>query len=141
MEAAEAVLAEVRALASGRPQGDHASPSLDGRRMRTVATASDGEVNADTLFSFAQEGTTVWARYSGGRVRLGYLVGNLVAARLLFRYAQVDRHGDVHGGRSACDVTVLPDGRVRLLEQFQWESREGSGTNIIEEIAVFGTES
>jgi len=26
------------------------------------------------------------------------------------------------------------DGRIRLLEHFQWESREGSGTNTFEEV-------
>ncbi|MGH7525855.1 MAG: DUF6196 family protein [Gemmatimonadales bacterium] len=128
VEAAAAVLSEVAALRGS-------STTLDGRRMRAVATASVGEVNADTLFAFAQEGSTVWARYAGGAVQLGYLVGTLRPGRLTFRYAQVDGLGEVHGGRSVCDVTVLADGRVRLLEHFHWESREGSGTNVLEEVA------
>lgn len=109
--------------------------SLDGPRMRAVATAGAGEVDRSTLFSFAQRGNTVWAHYTGGAVELGYLVGSVTSGRLVFRYSQVDRRGEVHGGRSVCDVSLLPDGRVRLLEHFHWESREGSGTNVLEEVA------
>jgi hypothetical protein len=107
--------------------------SLDGVRMRAVVTAHAGEVGAETVFTFRQDGTTVWARYAGGAVRLGFLVGTLAANRLAFRYAQVDQAGEVHGGRSTCDVCLLSDGRIRLLEHFQWESRDGSGTNVLEE--------
>jgi hypothetical protein len=28
----------------------------------------------------------------------------------------------------------LPEGRLRLIEQFQWLTRPGSGTNVFEEI-------
>jgi hypothetical protein len=86
--------------------------SLDGLRMRTVATAVAGEVDGNTLFLFGQRGNTVWARYAGGAVELGYLVGSVTSGRL----------------------TLLPDGRVRMLEHFHWESREGSGTNVLEEV-------
>jgi hypothetical protein len=51
--------------------------SLDGIQMRVVSTARGGEVNAETLFSFVQDGSVICARYAGGRVRLGYLVGTI----------------------------------------------------------------
>ena len=82
--------------------------------MRAVQTAGAGEVDGDTLFSFAQSGSTVSAHYAGGAVELDY--------------------GEVHGGRSVCEVTRHTDGRLRLLEHFHWESREGSGTNALEEV-------
>lgn len=138
-EAAHAVLPEVLALTAGAPQGSPARPgepgSLHGLRMRVVATAAAGDVDTDTVFAFSQERNTVWAHYAGGAVEVGYLAGTVAAGQLVFRYAQVDRRGDVHGGHSRCDVSMLPDGRVRLLEHFQWESREGSGTNVLEEVA------
>jgi hypothetical protein len=139
VEAADAVLSEVLSVSAGTSPPRHHSAgepaSLDGVRMRAVRTAGAGEVDADTLFTFTQEGSTVWAHYAGGAVQVGYLVGRLASGRLSFRYSQVDRRGAVHGGRSVCDIEVLPDGRVRLLEHFQWESREGSGTNVLEEQA------
>ena len=102
--------------------------------MRAVRTADSGQVDADTLFVFSQRGGTVSARYSGGAVELGFLAGTMAGEHLVFRYCQVDRKGEVHGGHSACDVTRPPDGRIRLLEHFHWESRQGDGTNLLEQV-------
>jgi hypothetical protein len=109
-------------------------PSFEGVRMRAVETAGTGQVDGDTLFIFSQHGNTVSARYAGGTVELGYLVGSLATGVLVFRYCQIDRQGAVHGGRSVCDVTRLSDGRIRLREHFHWESREGQGTNVLEQV-------
>ena len=108
--------------------------SLDGIRMRVVSTAERGEVNTETLFEFTQEGSTVSARYAGGEVRLGYLVGTLSGEGLRFRYAQVDNAGRLDGGCSTREIGWTAEGRVQLAEHFTWDSREGSGTNIYEEI-------
>lgn len=110
--------------------------SLDGIRMHVVSTAEEGEVNAETLFEFAQGGSVVSARYAGGKVRLGYLVGTMSADGLCFRYAQVDNAGRLDGGYSTCEIGRTAEGRIQLAEHFKWDSREGSGTNIYEEIAV-----
>jgi hypothetical protein len=133
---ANIVLGEIRALIADSqsvPPQQRCVESLDGRQMRVVATADGSEVSADTLFAFAQFGNTVSARYAGGNVRLGHLVGTLAAGELNFRYAQVDHAGRVDGGRSVCEVSLLPDGRVQLREHFHWETRDGSGTNILQE--------
>jgi hypothetical protein len=128
--AAPAVMGEILALRSGPAE----KPTLDGISMRAVATGAGGQVDRNTLFSFSQEGGTVWAHYAGGAVEVGYLAGRLTDGRLVFRYCQVDRQGEVHGGRSVCDLEVLPDGRLRLVEHFQWESRSENGTNVLEQV-------
>jgi hypothetical protein len=107
--------------------------SLDGIRMHVVSTAEGGEVNAETLFEFTQDGSLVSARYAGGRVRLGYLVGTMSEEGLRFRYAQVDHSGRLDGGYSTCEIGRTAEGRIRLAEHFKWDSREGSGTNLYEE--------
>jgi hypothetical protein len=33
-----------------------------------------------------------------------------------------------------CELLRLPDGRIRLTEHFSWDSREGSGSNVLEQI-------
>jgi len=108
--------------------------SLNGKQMRVVSTAEVGVVNAETLFTFTQEGSVVSAHYSGGKVRLGHLVGIISSGILHFRYAQLDTEGRLDGGYSTCEISRTSDGRIRLLEHFQWESREGSGTNVFEEV-------
>ena len=102
--------------------------------MRVISTAADGVVDADTLFTFIQEGAVVSANYSGGKVSLGYLVGIVSDGVLHFQYAQLDTEDRLDGGSSRCEISKTKDGRTRLIEYFQWSSREGSGMNILEEI-------
>lgn len=108
--------------------------SLDGVRMHVVATAEAGVVNADTYFTFTQRGSVVSAQYAGGRIELGFLVGVISGGSLQFRYAQLDTAGKLDGGSSVCELTRTLDGKVRLIEHFQWESREGGGVNVFEEV-------
>jgi hypothetical protein len=108
--------------------------SLDGVRMHVISTAEGGEVNSETLFEFSQNGSLVSAKYSGGSVKLGYLVGWMASGQLRFRYAQVGSDGQIDGGLSTCDIKQTSEGRLQLIEHFEWVSREGSGINIFEEV-------
>ena len=85
------------------------------------------------MFEFTQNGQVVAARYAGGGIRRGYLVGRRDGAAIEFRYAQVDDAGHVDGGRSTAELTLLDDGRYQLTEYFQWDTRPGRGTNVFEE--------
>ena len=108
--------------------------NLDGKVMYVSATASQGVVGAETRLRFHQKGSRVLARYSGGAVSRGCLVGRLNGAKLVFRYAQVEASGDIHGGTSVCEVVRRTDGRTRIVEHFTWATRSGSGTNVFDEI-------
>jgi len=108
--------------------------SLDGLRMNAVDTDGSGISNEDTLFEFHQEGDNIWATYAGGSVARGYLVGTLRGANLEFRYCQMEADGALDGGHSNCVVKRNRDGLVQIVEFFEWTSRPGSGTNIIQEL-------
>lgn len=102
--------------------------------MNAVSTAENGVVNARTEFLFRQVERHVSAEYAGGGVVRGHLVGILDGARLTFRYAQLEQGDVLNSGRSSCEVERTPDGRLRILEHFEWESRPGGGTNVFEEL-------
>ena len=107
---------------------------LDGCTMYVSSTAATGVVGAQTRLHLKQRGDRVWARYSGGDVTHGWLVGRMVGDELHFRYAQTE-HGAVHAGASVCDIEQLPNGRRRVIEHFTWTTRPGSGTNVFDEAA------
>jgi hypothetical protein len=54
--------------------------------------------------------------------------------RLEWRYAQVGGSGALDGGHALCELELLADGRMRLIEHFSWESRSGTGTNVLEQV-------
>jgi hypothetical protein len=109
-------------------------PSLEGRIFRDVTEHHLGEVDSDTLFAYHQDDDgVVWARYAGGAVRLGYLVGTRSGDQLDFRYAHVTTRGETASGHCRTSIEVLDDGRIRLHESWEWDSRTGGGTSIVEE--------
>lgn len=109
--------------------------SLDARRFRAIAHVAGGEVGSDTVFEYHQESDLVWARYTGGSVRLGYLVGTRDGDAIEFRYSQVNVDGETSNGHCRSTLHLLADGRLQLRETWEWESRPGSGTSVVEEIS------
>ena len=118
----------------GRPTG----PTVDyaGRRFRSMENSETGEAGPETVFSYEQDGDVVSATYGGGDVRFGTLVatadgeGNLDA-----RYQHVNTSGELMTGECRTTPEVLPDGRLRLHEEWRWTSGDGSsGRSVVEEI-------
>src|SRR5947209_18303369 len=52
--------------------------NFDGRTMFVSSTATTGVVGEDTRLYFKQRGQRVVARYAGGRVKRGWLVGTCI---------------------------------------------------------------
>jgi hypothetical protein len=108
--------------------------NLDGAVMYVSSTDDRGVVDANTRLYFTQKGSRVFARYGGGPVTRGCLVGNLTGSELVFRYTQLEDSGQIHGGRSICEVQRTVQTGLRVIEHFAWSTRSGSGTNIFNEI-------
>ena len=111
---------------------------LDGVTMFVTSTANTGVVSGETRLHFTQRGGRVSARYAGGRVARGWLVGWLADQTLRFRYVQREDGAEIHAGQSVCNLEQLPDGRLRMIEHFVWRTRNGSGINVFEELPRAG---
>jgi hypothetical protein len=110
--------------------------SVDGRVFVSVANDAGGDVGEETYFRFEQDGDLVHARYEGGSVRLGYLVGLHLGDRLDFRYTHVTTAGETATGHSVDRIERLGDGRLRLHEDWEWDSKPGSGSSVLEEVVA-----
>jgi hypothetical protein len=110
------------------------SPELSGVRMTVANSGAHSVVNASTVLTFEQQGNVVSARYHGGEIVDGYLIGHLEGWSLRFRYVQADRSGSLDAGVSEGVLDRLADGRLRLIEHYQWLTRPERGTNTFEEI-------
>jgi hypothetical protein len=102
--------------------------------LETSSTDDRGIVDAKTRLYFAQKGARVFARYGGGSVTRGCLVGTLSGSELVFRYTQLEDSGQNHGGRSICEVRRTAQTGLRVIERFTWSACSDSGINIFEEI-------
>jgi len=124
-------------FAETTPEGRRGSSvDYDGRRFRSVENSETGEVGPETVFGYRQDGDVVSATYEGGDVRFGTLIatadgeGNLDA-----RYGHVNASGEIMTGECRSMPEVLPDGRIRLHEEWRWTSGDrSSGRSVVEEI-------
>ncbi|SHK05180.1 hypothetical protein SAMN05443637_102161 [Pseudonocardia thermophila] len=108
-------------------------PSLDGRTFVGVSNTGDGEVDTATVFTYHERDGLVWAEYAGGGIRLGRLAGTRTGDELDFRYVHVSTDLSTSSGHCHAWLELLPDGRIRSNEEWEWESRPGSGRSVVEE--------
>ncbi|MEU2542160.1 hypothetical protein [Streptomyces iakyrus] len=110
--------------------------SLDGLVLAPVADQAPGQVGTRTRFTYHERQGEIWAEYAGGDVVRGRLVGTREGDRLDFRYVQLKRDGTTSSGHCVSAVVELPDGRVRLEETWEWESGQGKGTSVVEQVTA-----
>lgn len=120
------------------PAGEPARPTLsfDNRRFVSRDNTPNGDCDSETLFHYRQQGARIWATYGGGRVRFGNLVARCDPRGALdMRYHHVDAQGRFRTGMCAATPETLPDGRLRLHEEWQWTNGDSSaGRSMIEEV-------
>lgn len=110
--------------------------NYDNRRFVGVSNSDTGGVGAETIFHYHQQADIVWATYAGGNIRFGTLVAKVDADGCLdMRYQHINTDGELCTGTCRSTPEVLPDGRYRLHESWQWTSGDCSaGNSIVEEL-------
>jgi hypothetical protein len=110
--------------------------NYNARVFRSVANSDGGDVTGETTFHYHQRDDLVWATYAGGSVAFGTLLAKVDALGALdMRYHHVAVDGNFKSGRCHSRPERLPDGRLRLHEQWQWtDGADGQGASIIEEV-------
>ncbi len=107
----------------------------DGRVFAVAGNSANGEAGPGTLFRYRQIGSHVWATYEGGGVRLGRLAARCnPAGELRMLYQHLGPSGEFRSGRCRSVPERLPDGRLRLREEWQWDGGE-AGRSVLEEVA------
>jgi hypothetical protein len=103
----------------------------DGRRFTTAGGAPGTD---RPVAHWQQDGATVTARFSGGPVLTGFLLGTVDPDGVVdAAYGQLLTDGTVQAGRCTTSPQVLPDGRLRMREE--WLRTDGSaGVSYLEEV-------
>lgn len=104
--------------------------------FRPIANTENGETSGDTVFVYKQSGNILTAEYQGGRILTGQLIGLVDEAGCIdMRYQQVNANGEIMTGICRSVPEILPNGKIRLHERWQWTSGDCSaGESIVEEV-------
>ena len=106
------------------------------KKFKPVNNTDNAETSEDTVFLYQQNGRILTSEYSGGQIVKGHLIGLVdEEGNIDMRYHQVNSNGELMTGVCRSRPEVLGNGRIRLLEEWQWTSGDKSrGESILEEI-------
>ncbi|WP_035756869.1 hypothetical protein [Hugenholtzia roseola] len=110
--------------------------NYDKKSFRPFINTDNGETSQETTFHYTQNGNMITATYSGGKIKFGHLIGLVdELGNIEMRYHQINTNNELMTGICKSRPEVLPNGKLRLHETWQWTSGDNSkGTSIIEEI-------
>lgn len=95
--------------------------NIDGRTFQSIENTDNGEVSSETLFHYYQEEDIISADYGGGSIRKGHLLGKMLEnGNLEFTYHHINLEGDLMLGKCTSIPALLPDGRLKYSEEWQW---------------------
>lgn len=106
------------------------------KSFRPVLNSENGETSAETIFHYIQQGNILSSSYFGGKILQGHLIGFVDEhGQIHMRYHQVNVDHELMTGICHSVPEVLPSGKLRLHESWQWTSGDFSkGSSILEEI-------
>lgn len=105
------------------------------KTFKPISNSENGETSEETVFLYKQEGNILTAEYSGGKVKKGHLIGIVDEKGIIdMRYHQINDKGEIMTGSCTSTPEILPNGKIRLHESWEWTSGDKSkGESIIEE--------
>ncbi len=104
------------------------------KEFKLVSNSRVFDIGSNTVFSFCQAGDLVFGKYRGGKVREGSFVAKFIGgASLEQRFQHLNNEGELIAGSSHSTTEVMPDGRLRIKQQWQL-STEVKGSAILEEV-------
>ena len=110
--------------------------SYHDKRFRSVSNTSSGEVSEETTFYYQQNGSVISARYEGGNIREGNLLGEVEpdgTIQMSYQHWNID--DEFRAGICTSRPERLANGKIRLYESWEWTNGiEGRGQSIIEEV-------
>ena len=93
----------------------------NGRCFVPKKNTENGEVDEKTIFHYFQENDILWAEYSGGDVKKGYLIGKVAPnGELDFHYQHINKDDQMRIGKCHSIPTILDNGKMELQEKWQW---------------------
>lgn len=98
------------------------------------STASEVSADDPTRFAYEETDGLIWGSYTGDTVTNGRFVGTRDGDRIEIMYVHALKAGGRASGRGDSRIEALPDGRLRLVEEFTFDGDDTPQTSVCEEV-------
>ncbi|MBU1014735.1 MAG: n-acetylglutamate synthase [Bacteroidetes bacterium] len=100
---------------------------LNNKKFKASSNSSIGEVTGDTVFHYHQEKDLIWAEYSGGNIKKGFLVGKIKNDTFMeFVYQHINNSMEMMTGICESKTNFNDSGKIVLNETWQWTCKDFS---------------
>ena len=94
---------------------------LNNKVFMSVSNTANGDVNSATRFYYSQKGVVISARYEGGVVQLGSIIGKMLDAESFqICYQHLTVTGELRAGQCTTHIELLDNDVIKLVENWQW---------------------
>ena len=109
--------------------------NYNGKRFKPISNTENAETSEKTIFNYVQKGNIVTSQYFGGKIKMGHLIGIVNEdGSIDMRYHQINTNNELMTGECKSIPEILPNGKIRLHEDWVWTSGDKThGKSIIEE--------
>lgn len=106
------------------------------RKFRPLLNSENGEVSEEMIFHYKQENDILTCSYRGENIIKGHLLGIVETnGTINMCYHQVNKKGVIMTGICQSRPELLPNGKIRIYEEWQWTSGDKTkGESILEEV-------
>ena len=106
------------------------------RQFRVVSNSTNGEVSSELIFTYHQKGNILVCHYSDHFILEGHLLGIVHPdGTIQSAYHQINRNNELKTGTCVATPELMPNGKIRLQEQWKWTSGDHSrGTSVLKEL-------
>ncbi|QES90639.1 n-acetylglutamate synthase [Rhizosphaericola mali] len=110
--------------------------NYNGKKFKPISNTENGETSDETIFEYVQSGNFLHSNYSGGKIKIGHLIATVSdTGRIDMVYHHINLDGMVMTGKYQSVPEILPNGKIRLHEAWQWTNGDqSSGNSILDEI-------
>jgi len=107
----------------------------NGKKFSAISNTENGQTSSDTIFQYMQKGNVLTSVYSGGEIVIGHIIGLVDGeGNIDMHYHHINHEGSIMTGICQSRPEVLPSGKIRLHEKWQWTSGDlSTGNSILEE--------
>ena len=105
------------------------------KRLALIDNSPTGQVQADTVFEFQQRGSMITARYHGGGIVDGHIIGTVNDSEVHLLYHCFTNAGELLSGKATGIATIQND-QLHLLLDWKWlTGDQSSGKSHYHEIS------
>lgn len=106
------------------------------RKFRPLSNSENGEISHDMIFHYKHKNDIITCSYNGRNIINGHLIGTVKQNGIInMVYHQINAQGCIMTGKCTSTPELMPNGKIKLHEEWQWTNGDQSkGHSILEEI-------